>query len=93
MLRVIKVNNAGGGTGQGTLFLDLSPEEVHQAFAINTFSTVFATQAVVPYMPKGGRIVNVGSIVSRMSTLAGVSIYGASKAAQEFLTGALATEV
>lgn len=44
-------------------------------------------------MPKGGRIVNIGSIVSRMSTLPAVSVYGASKAAQEYLTGALATEV
>lgn len=73
--------------------MDLTPEEVQQAFAINTFSTLFAVQAVVPFMPKGGRIVNIGSIVSRMSNMPGVSIYGASKAAQEFLTGALATEV
>ncbi|KAK4442086.1 hypothetical protein QBC34DRAFT_419278 [Podospora aff. communis PSN243] len=88
----ILVNNAGSGGGQGTIFLDLKPEEVHSAFANNTFSTIYVTQAAVPYMPRGGRIVNVGSIVSRLSTLPGVSVYGASKAAQEFLTRALATE-
>ncbi|KAK0643824.1 hypothetical protein B0T16DRAFT_430269 [Cercophora newfieldiana] len=89
----ILVNNAGGGTGQGTQFLDLTPDQVQHAFAVNTFSTIYATQAVVPHMPKGGRIVNIGSIVSRMSTLPAVSIYGASKAAQEYLTGALANEL
>lgn len=89
----ILVNNAGGGTGQGKLFFELTPEEVQQAFSINTFSTLFATQAAVHHMPKGGRIVNIGSIVSRMTNLPGVSIYGASKAAQEFLTGVMATEL
>lgn len=44
-------------------------------------------------MPRGGRIVNIGSVVSRMTNLPGVSIYGASKAAQEYLTGAMAFEL
>jgi len=89
------VNNAGAGAGQGKLLVDLTPDEVQQAFAVNTFSTLYAVQAAVPHMPSGGggRIVNVGSVVSRMTHLPGVSVYGASKAAQEFLTGALATEV
>ena len=44
-------------------------------------------------MPRGGRIVNVGTVVSRINYMAGVGVYGASKAAQEYLTAALAAEV
>lgn len=87
------VNNAGHGTGQGKSFEDLTTEEVHKAFALNTFSTFYATQAAAKYIRHGGRIVNIGSIVSRMPNLPGVSLYGASKAGQEYLTGAIATEV
>lgn len=51
------------------------------------------SQAVIPHMPSGGRIVNIGTIVSRLSNLPGLSLYGASKAAQDYLTGALAEEL
>ncbi len=44
-------------------------------------------------MPRGGRIVNVGTVLSRINYIAGVGVYGASKAAQEYLTAALAAEV
>ncbi len=88
-----QVNNAGGGSGQGTLLLDLTPAEVQQAFALNTFSTLYVLQAAAPHMPRGGRIVNVGTVVSRIHSMRGVGVYGASKAAQEYLTAALAAEV
>ena len=87
------VNNAGGGSGQGKLLVDLTPDEVQQAFALNTFSTLFVAQAAAPHMPRGGRIVNVGTVVSRIHSMPGVGVYGASKAAQEYLTAALAAEV
>jgi NAD(P)-dependent dehydrogenase (short-subunit alcohol dehydrogenase family) len=87
------VNNAGAGTGQGKLLIDLTPAEIHKAFALNTFSTLYTAQAAAPHMPSGSRIVNVGSVISRMTNMSGVGVYGASKAAQEYLTGALATEV
>ncbi|EAQ87696.1 hypothetical protein CHGG_04315 [Chaetomium globosum CBS 148.51] len=88
-----KVNNAGAGTGQGKLLVDLTPEEVQQAFALNTFSTLYVAQAAAPHMPSGGRIVNIGTVVSRMNNMPGVGVYGASKAAQEYLTAALAAEL
>ncbi len=71
----------------------MTPEEVQKAFALNTFSTLFVTQAAAPHMPHGGRIVNVGTVVSRINYLPGVGVYGASKAAQEHLTAAFAAEV
>jgi NAD(P)-dependent dehydrogenase (short-subunit alcohol dehydrogenase family) len=66
---------------------------VQKAFALNTFSTLYTAQAVAPHMPAGGRIVNIGSVVSRIHNMPGVGVYGASKAAQEYLTAALAAEV
>jgi len=89
----IKVNNAGAGTGQGKLLVDLTPEEVQTAFALNTFSTLYVAQAAAPHIPRGGRIVNIGTVVSRIHSMPGVGVYGASKAAQEYLTAALAAEV
>ncbi|KAH6632201.1 hypothetical protein F5144DRAFT_244898 [Chaetomium tenue] len=89
----ILINNAGAGTGQGKLLVDLTPEEVQQAFALNTFSTLYVVQAAAPYIPSGGRIVNIGTVVSRMNNMPGVGVYGASKAAQEYLTAALAAEL
>jgi NAD(P)-dependent dehydrogenase (short-subunit alcohol dehydrogenase family) len=51
-------------------------------------------QAVVGLgkMPKGGRIINVGSIVTK-SNSPGVALYTAAKAAQDSLTNGLASDV
>ena len=89
----MQVNNAGAGTAQGKLATEVTQAEVERAFAINVFSGLYAVQAAVPHMPQGGRIVNVGSVVSRLTHLPGVALYGAAKAAQDYLTAALATEL
>lgn len=87
------VNNAGSGAGQGKLLVDLTPDEVQKSFALNTFSTLYPVQTVAPHMPRGGRIVNIGSSVSKLTNMPGVSVYGASKAAQDYLTAVMATEL
>lgn len=87
------VNNAGSGAGQGKFLVDLTPNEIQHAFAANTFGTLYTVQAAVPHMPAGSRIVNVGTVISHLNNMRGVGAYGASKAAQEYLTGALAAEV
>jgi NAD(P)-dependent dehydrogenase (short-subunit alcohol dehydrogenase family) len=87
------VNNAGAGTGQRKLLVDLTPDEVQKPFALNIFSTLSTAQAVALHMPAGGRIANIGSVVSRIHNMPGVGVYGASKAAQEYLTATLAAEV
>jgi hypothetical protein len=43
-------------------------------------------------MPSGGRVVNIGT-PSRLSNTRGAAVYGATRAAQEHLAGALAAEV
>lgn len=50
------------------------------------------SRATVPYMPRGSSIVNISTVVTH-SIVGGVTAYGASKAAQDFVTSALAVEV
>ncbi|KAF1988954.1 NAD(P)-binding protein [Aulographum hederae CBS 113979] len=85
----ILVNNAGTGsihTSEGA-----SVEYIESIFATNVFGTIYTTQAVLPYMPKGGRIVNISSVASKLGMMY-LPIYGASKAAMDSLTFAWAGE-
>ncbi|OAP63313.1 hypothetical protein AYL99_02540 [Fonsecaea erecta] len=86
----ILVNNAGGGALVPVL--QATKEDVESIFAINVFASLYMTQAVVPVMPRGGRIVNIGSIASKMG-MAPIPLYAASKAAMDTLTYALAKEL
>ena len=90
-MRCLLVNNAGGVNAIAPL-LELTPSDIQKDFSINVYSNIFMIQATVPHMPRGGRILNVGSVVSRVQTGAAPT-YGASKAALDFLTGAWAAEV
>jgi NAD(P)-dependent dehydrogenase (short-subunit alcohol dehydrogenase family) len=49
-------------------------------------------QVAVPHMPPGSRIINIGSVASKLGT-PGTAIYGASKAAMDALTFSMAMEV
>jgi NAD(P)-dependent dehydrogenase (short-subunit alcohol dehydrogenase family) len=84
------VNNAGNGIYAGTL--DHSKPQIEDLFQTNVFGTIYMTQAVVPHMPSGGRIINITSIASKMG-LTIMPIYGATKAAVDSLTYAWAAEV
>lgn len=50
------------------------------------------TQAVMPYMPEGGRIINISSVASKNGDTL-VPTYNATKAALDALTYAWAGEV
>lgn len=86
------VNSAGFAGPQ--LVLDITPEQLEKEFSINVFGVVYTTQAVIKTgkMPKGGRIINVGSIASKILPQ-GNSVYAATKSAQDSLTTAWAYEV
>ncbi|GJN75449.1 short-chain dehydrogenase [Purpureocillium lilacinum] len=88
----ILINNAGAG-GAASL-LEITPELVEAEFTTNTFGPHYLTQAVVGIgkMPSGGRIINVGSIVSKMG-LSDTAMYAAAKAAQDSLTASWASEL
>jgi NAD(P)-dependent dehydrogenase (short-subunit alcohol dehydrogenase family) len=85
------VNN--GAAGNNTPLLDVKAEHLEHQFAVNVFGIIYMTQAVVGAgrMPKGGRIVNIGSIASKV--LVPPAVYSTTKAATDALTTLFASEV
>ena len=84
------MNNAGGGPNAPAL--QASKEDIEKIFAVNVFAALYMIQAALPVMRRGGRIVNIGSIASKIG-IAPISLYCAAKAAADALTYALAMEV
>jgi 3-oxoacyl-[acyl-carrier protein] reductase len=88
----ILVNVAGGLFGRKTL------EEIDEKFYdlimdVNFKSTVFVTQAIVPFMGQGGAIVNFASQAGRDGGGPGAYLYAASKGAVSTFTRGLAKEL
>ena len=86
----ILVNNAGVSSSYA--FGAMSAADVDRELAINVRSVVLMTQAAVPYLERGGRIVNVGSNLA-FAPLPTLTLYGASKAAVTSLTAGFAKEL
>jgi NAD(P)-dependent dehydrogenase (short-subunit alcohol dehydrogenase family) len=86
------INNAGIGL-RGSVE-DCSDDEIRQVFEANVLGTIAVTRAVLPHMRAAGcgRIVTVSSVGGRVCGF-GVSIYCASKFAQEGLGEGLALEL
>jgi 3-oxoacyl-[acyl-carrier protein] reductase len=86
----ILVNNSG--------VYDFAPieavtaEEFHRIFNINVLGLLLTTQAALKHIGEGGSIINIGSIVSRI-TPAASSIYTGTKGAVDAITGVLAREL
>ena len=88
----VLVNNAA--YGQLGAIECVSMEAAHRQFEVNVFGYARFMQAVLPHMraQKSGRIVNITSILGKMST-PGFGWYAASKHAVEALTDAVRGEV
>ncbi|KAH6646198.1 hypothetical protein BKA67DRAFT_583520 [Truncatella angustata] len=88
----ILVNNAGYGTA--THLIEATPELLENEFGINVYASIYLTQAIIGVgkMPRGGRIINVGSIASKLG-LELSAVYGAAKAAQDSLTASWAGQL
>ena len=73
--------------------MEVTAEQLEHDFAVNVFGVIYMTQAVVGVgqMPKGGRIINIGSIASKI--LVPPLVYCVTKAAQDALTTLWAGEV
>jgi NAD(P)-dependent dehydrogenase (short-subunit alcohol dehydrogenase family) len=86
------VNNAGIGL-RGCVE-DCSEQEIRRVFETNVLGTLAVTRAVLPHMRAAGcgRVVTVSSVGGRVCGF-GVSIYCASKFAQEGLGEGLALEL
>ncbi|KAL7902932.1 hypothetical protein HDV63DRAFT_412082 [Trichoderma sp. SZMC 28014] len=88
----ILVNNAGYGAQKS--ILEATPESLEAEFGVNVFGPIYLTQAVIGIgkMPRGGRIINVGSIASKLGSELS-AVYGAAKAAQDALTASWAGQL
>jgi NAD(P)-dependent dehydrogenase (short-subunit alcohol dehydrogenase family) len=86
------VNN--GGIGLRGAVEDCSETEIREVFETNVLGTLAVTKAVLPHMREAGcgRIVTVSSVGGRVPGY-GVTIYCASKFAQEGLGEGLAVEL
>ena len=87
----ILVNNQAAATNKP--ILEATAEQLENEFGVNVFGVIYMTQAVVGVgqMPKGGRIINIGSTASKL--LVPSIVYTVTKAAQDALTTLLAGEV
>lgn len=86
----ILVNNAGFATF-GRLG-NISAQDFDANFHLNTRGLFFLTQAALPLLRDGGRIINISSGITRINA-AGASVYAASKAAVEAFTRSWAAEL
>jgi NAD(P)-dependent dehydrogenase (short-subunit alcohol dehydrogenase family) len=89
----ILVNNAGGNSKLGEQFQDSKQETWERDMALNLYSAMNFSKAVIPGMVdrKWGKVVNFSSIVAKLG-VAGPSSYSASKAAVNAFTRGLATQ-
>jgi 3-oxoacyl-[acyl-carrier protein] reductase len=68
-------------------------EEFEETMAVNVRAAFVATQAAVPHMAAGGRIISIGSNVADRAVFPGLTMYATSKAALVGLTKALGREL
>jgi len=71
---------------------DITEESFHQQFNINVLGLLLTTQAAVKHIGENGSIINIGSVVSRI-TPPGSAVYTATKGAVAAITGVLAREL
>jgi len=86
----ILINNAGMGIHAA--FADVTEAQFDALMNVHLKSVFFLTQALVPLMADGGRILNVSSGLVRFA-LPGYSVYASMKGAIEVLTRYLAKEL
>lgn len=87
----ILINNAGlwGFTPLGSTPL----ENLEAMLDVNVKAVFWLTQALLPQLREGARIVNLSSIAGRIGRAGGRSVYGASKAAVDAFTRNWALEL
>lgn len=88
MNSALVVNNAAWAAREPVL--TTTQENVQRTFDTCVLGPLYLIQATVPYMPQGGRIINVGSVASKLGI---EPVYGAAKAAMDALTFSLARDV
>lgn len=90
----ILVNNAGGGRAFLEGSWTIPDQEWHDGFALNLFAAIRLTKAVLPALraSKAAAVVNISSAAATMP-FGPFAHYGAAKAALEYYSRTLATEL
>jgi 3-oxoacyl-[acyl-carrier protein] reductase len=88
----ILVNNAG--IYEFAPLEGITPEHFHKHFDLNVLGLLLTTREAVKLFPAatGGSIINISSVVAKI-TPASTSVYSATKAAVDAITGALSKEL
>ncbi len=87
----ILVNNAG--VYEFGPLEQITPEHFHKQFDLNVLGLLLTTQAAVArFNPRGGSIINIGSVVGKMAFPNG-AVYSATKGAVDSITVALSKEL
>ncbi len=84
------INNAG--TGAYNLVVDTTEVQFDEMMNVHLKSVYFLTQAALPFLNEGGRIINISSGLARFS-LPGMSAYAMMKGGIEVFTRYLAKEL
>ncbi|WP_342050730.1 MULTISPECIES: SDR family NAD(P)-dependent oxidoreductase [unclassified Cupriavidus] len=87
----ILVNNAG--IIRAGNIEDMTLEDIDATLAVNVRAVIVASQAAIPHMRDGGRIISTGSNLAERVPTGGVSLYSASKAALIAWTKGLARDL
>lgn len=87
----ILVNNAGIAR-QGS-FEEISLEDIDALMNVNVRGVILASQAAIPHLTSGGRIISIGSGLGERVPFGGVTVYSATKSALRSLTAGLSREL
>lgn len=86
----VLVNNAG--VYAFSPLTEVKEAEFHRIFDTNVLGTILATREAAKYLGEGGTVINIGSVVSRL-TPPGSVVYSATKGAVDAVTHVLAKEL
>lgn len=86
----ILVNNSGAY--EFAPIEDITEDHFHKLFNVNVLGLLLTTQAAVKHLGAGASIINIGSVVSRITPPAS-TVYTGTKGAVDAITGVLAKEL
>ncbi|TDR42050.1 3-oxoacyl-[acyl-carrier protein] reductase [Tahibacter aquaticus] len=86
----ILVNNSG--VYKFGALEDITEADFHQQFNVNVLGLLLTTQAAAKHLGEGASIINIGSVVARI-TPAGSAVYTGTKGAVDAITGVLSREL
>jgi NAD(P)-dependent dehydrogenase (short-subunit alcohol dehydrogenase family) len=87
----ILVNNAG--IARGGPVAEMSLADIDAILDVNVRGVVLASQAAIPHLKEGGRIISIGSSLAERVPIPGVTVYSMSKSALLSFTRGLAREL